>query len=232
MTSGFYLTNFVPQSTFNLKFMDKKQEQLEALREIRSLMERSSRFLSLSGLSGVIAGTAAIAGVAAAYIYLGLSPDEPGYYLYATGPDGQPDSGFYSFLSADIFIVLMVSLIGSFMLTKRKAGQQGQPFWDATAKRLLINMMIPLTTGGMFCLALLYHGHIEFIAPATLLFYGLALVNASKYTLSSIRYLGVAEIITGLLASVFIGYGLLFWAFGFGVVHIVYGVTMYIKYER
>jgi hypothetical protein len=212
--------------------MDKKQEQLETLREIRSLMEQSSRFLSLSGLSGVIAGTAAIAGVAAAYFYLGLAPDEPGYHRYARGQDGQPDHGFYTFMLADIFIVLMVSLVGSFMLTKSKARLQGQPFWDATAKRLFVNMMIPLVTGGLYCIAMLYHGHIEFIAPATLLFYGLALVNASKYTLNSIRYLGVVEIITGLLASVFVEYGLLFWAFGFGIVHIVYGITMYIKYER
>lgn len=79
---------------------------------------------------------------------------------------------------------------------------------------------------------LIYQGHIELAAPATLVFYGLALLNASKYTLSDIRYLGLLEIVTGLMATFFIEYGLLFWAFGFGLLHIVYGIFMYYKYEK
>jgi len=212
--------------------MDKQQEQLETLREIRSLMERSSRFLSLSGLSGVIAGIAAITGIVAAYLYLGLSLLEPGYYQFATGENGEPNPAFYTFLYADVSIVLIVSLLASSLLTIRKARRQGQPTWDAVAKRLMANMAIPLVAGGIYCLALLYHGQIAFIAPATLLFYGLALFNAGKYTLNDIRYLGVLEIITGLVASFAIEFGLLFWAFGFGVLHIVYGITMYFKYEK
>jgi hypothetical protein len=212
--------------------MNKKQEQLETLREIRSLMERSSRFLSLSGFSGVIAGIAAITGVVAAYLYLGISPLEPGYYQFATGENSELNPAFYTFLLADSSIVLIVSLLAGSLLTIRKARQQVQPAWDAVAKRLLINMAIPLAAGGIFCLALLYQGLIAFIAPATLVFYGLALFNAGKYTLNDIRYLGVLEIITGLMASFAIEFGLLFWAFGFGVLHIVYGITMYFKYEK
>jgi hypothetical protein len=212
--------------------MDKKQEPMETLREIRSLMERSSRFLSLSGLSGVIAGIAAIAGVVAGYVHLGLSWDDPGYYQFATGENGEPDPAFYTFLLTDILIVLVVSLLAASLLTIRKARQQGQPVWDATAKRLLINMLIPLLAGGIYCLILLYHGSVALIAPATLLFYGLALVHASKYTLNDIRYLGVLEIVTGLVAALVLEYGLLFWAFGFGLLHIVYGITMYYKYEQ
>jgi len=212
--------------------MDKQQEQLETLREIRSLMERSSRFLSLSGLSGVIAGIVAIAGVVAAYLYLGLSPLEPGYYQFAKGENGEPNPAFYTFLIADISIVLIVSLLAASLLTMRKARQLGQPAWDAVAKRLLVNMAVPLVAGGIYCLVLLYHGQIAFIAPATLIFYGLALFNAGKYTVNDIRYLGVLEIITGLMASFAIEFGLLFWAFGFGILHIVYGITMYFKYEK
>ena len=114
----------------------------------------------------------------------------------------------------------------------RKAKRKGLPVWDSTAKRLLLNLLIPLATGGLFCLVLLYHRQVGMIAPATLIFYGLALLNASKYTLNDIRYLGILEIIIGLIASVYIGYGLLFWAVGFGVLHIVYGIVMYSKYEK
>lgn len=212
--------------------MNNQEEQLETLREIRSLMERSSRFLSLSGMSGVIAGIAALAGTVAAYLYLGLTPDEPGYYRAATGETGTPVPAFYTFLFTDAIVVLLVSLLAGTLLTMRKARQQGSPVWDDTSKRLVINMLIPLIAGGLFCLILLYHGLVAFLAPVTLLFYGLALLNAGKYTLNDIRYLGIIEIITGLLAAVFIDYGLLFWAFGFGILHIVYGLTMYVKYEQ
>ena len=212
--------------------MNKQKEQLETLLEIRSLMERSSRFLSLSGFSGVISGIAAIAGIAAAYLYLGISPDEPGYYKFAVKDNGEPNPAFYAFFLADIAIVLIVSLLAATLLTIKKARKKGQSVWDATARRLLVNMAIPLVAGGLYCMILLYHGHIAFIAPATLIFYGLALLNASKYTLNDIRALGVIEIIIGLIASVFIEYSLLFWTLGFGILHIVYGMVMYYKYEK
>ena len=92
--------------------------------------------------------------------------------------------------------------------------------------------MIPLITGGLFCLALLYHGLAGLVAPATLVFYGLALVNASKYTLHDIRNVGYCEIVLGLASLFFLGYGLEVWVIGFGILHIIYGSLMYWKYER
>lgn len=195
-------------------------------------MERSSRFLSLSGLSGVIIGLAAITGVVAAYLYMGLSFDEPGYYYLAIKENGEPNFSFYSFLLTDLILVLIVSLLAAGLLTLRKAKKQGLSVWDASAKRLMQNLSVPLATGGIFCLILLYHGQLAFIAPATLIFYGLALVNASKYTIGELRYLGIAETITGLVAMVYTDFGLLFWAFGFGLLHILYGISMYLKYEK
>jgi hypothetical protein len=212
--------------------MSKENEHLEALTEIRSMMERSSRFISLSGLSGVFAGIFALAGVGAAYLYLGISITDSRYYEYAIMENGAININFYTFFIADAICVLIASLTAGTILTMRKARKKGQPIWDATAKRLLINLFVPLVAGGLYCLILLSHRLIGLIAPATLLFYGLALFNASKYTLNDIRYLGICEIMLGLLASVYIGYGLLFWAVGFGVLHIVYGMMMYNKYEK
>ncbi len=215
--------------------MDKQNEHLENLSEIRSLMERSSRFISLSGLSGVAAGIFAIIGAIAAYLHLGLSArlsGEHAYYEYAKTVSGETNADFYIFFFTDAFCVLALSLITGCVLTIRKAKQKGQSVWDATAKRLLINILIPLITGGLFCLVLLSHGLVGLVAPATLIFYGLALLNASKYTLDDIRYLGIFEIALGLIAAVYIGYGLIFWTIGFGLLHIVYGIVMYNKYEK
>jgi predicted lysophospholipase L1 biosynthesis ABC-type transport system permease subunit len=212
--------------------MDEKQSHLETISEIRSLMERSSRFISLSGLSGVFAGIFALIGATVAYIYLDLSLVSTRYYDYAINERGESNTSFYVFFFVNALCVLIASITVGSLLTIRKAKMAKLSIWDNTAKRLLINLLIPLVAGGLFCLILVYHGFIGMIAPATLLFYGLALINASKYTLNDIRYLGICEIILGLVAAVYIGYGLIFWAVGFGILHIIYGAIMYFKYER
>lgn len=204
--------------------MNKQQEQLEDLREIRNLMERSSRFLALSGIAGILVGIFALAGVAAAYIHLELSIVDAGYDQLAAQS--------YGFLFADFVLVLILSLATGILFAKRKAKKQELLASDATAFRLLINLFIPLAAGGLFCLILWHHGYIGLMAPVTLIFYGLALINGSKYAIDDIRYLGIIELVIGLLAAFFMHYGLLFWAAGFGLMHIVYGLLIYFKYEK
>jgi hypothetical protein len=212
--------------------MSNQQEQLAELKEIRNLMERSSRFLSLSGLAGLVIGSFAIIGILLAYAYLDLPLTATGYYHLLTEEGGQLHLENLSFLFADMALVLALSLLAGSMLAIRKAKKLGLPIWDITARRLLINMGIPLLAGGIYCMILVYHGQLAQLAPATLIFYGLALLNASKYTIDDIRYLGILEVITGLVAAIFIDYGLLLWAFGFGLLHIIYGIVIYIKYEK
>ena len=214
--------------------MDNNERHLETLSEIRSLMERSSRFISLSGLSGVAAGIFALLGAAAVYFYLDLTPFTGGKraYYVAAATANKWGMNYLTFFFLDAAIVLLGALSAGIFFTTRKAKQKGQKIWDALTKRLLINMAIPLVAGGIFCIGLLSHDLFGLVAPSTLIFYGLACVNASKYTLTDIRYLGICEIILGLIALFFIGYGLEFWALGFGVLHIVYGTLMYFKYER
>lgn len=203
--------------------MEEQKEHLNALNDIRSMMERSSRFISLSGLSGVFAGIFALAGA-----YIGLlfmeHVDEVEWEYNRNGV-----IAFYVF---DAMLVLFASVAVGILLTIRNSKKRGIKIWDNTAKRMLINLMIPLATGGIFCFVLLYHGVIGLVAPATLIFYGLALLNASKYTFNDIRYLGICEILLGLISSIYIGYGLICWAIGFGLLHIIYGAMMYFKYER
>ena len=212
--------------------MNKQQEQLDAIQDIRTLMERSSKNLALSGLAGVIVGILAIACIVTAYLILGLSPDMPGYFNLIINKSGVANSANTLFLLTNFGLVLIASVSTGIFMSGRKAKKLGLPVWDLTTQRLLINMAIPLAAGGLYCLLLIYHLQIALVAPATLIFYGLALLNASKYTINDIRYLGIIEVATGLLATYFIDYGLLFWAFGFGILHIVYGVSIYFKYEK
>lgn len=207
--------------------MQNQQNYAEDLTEIRQIMERSSRFMSLSGLSGVLAGIYALIGAYLAYQMFNFS-DEIIYHALSK-----------SVLSANVtklillaVVVLILAIATAVAMSYRKAAKSGEKVWNTITKRLLTNLMIPLVTGGIFVLILFSKGAIGLIAPTTLLFYGLALINASKYTLTDIRYLGLCEIALGLMSAFWIGYGLLFWALGFGVLHIIYGVVMYIKYER
>lgn len=213
--------------------MEDHKAHLEQLSEIRSLMDRSSRFLSLSGLSGVFAGIFALIGAGVAYFYLAVDGGQRHYYEYLIdGSTGEYAMDFVTFFFLDACSVLLLSLIAGVIFTARRAKKKGQTIWDPVALRMLANLAIPLVAGGIFCFILLFHGAVGLIAPCTLIFYGLALLNASKYTLNDIRWLGISEIILGLASAWFIGYGLIFWAIGFGVLHIIYGSVMYFKYER
>ncbi len=203
---------------------EKYTSPQETLSEIKHLMERSSRFISLSGLSGVLAGVYGLLGAAAASYYVF------GGRFSASEPDS--NGGNVVFLLADAALVLILSVSTGIFLTTRKARQDGNSILDSAAKKLIINLCIPLVTGGIFCLALMYHGNWFYVVPSMLIFYGLALVHASKYTRDDVRSLGIAEITLGVLSLFIVGYGLLFWSLGFGVLHIIYGTYMYVKYER
>jgi len=214
------------------KLVNMSKEQLDNLSEIRNLMERSSRFLSLSGLSGISAGLFALAGAVVAYVYLGYDQRYFDINRYFQERMVIAPGHSIGFLLADALVVLIMAIAAGLYFTSGKAKKRGLRVWDKTAKRLMINLFIPLVAGGLFCLILLYHGIFFLVAPLTLLFYGLALFNAGKYTLPEVRYLGISEIALGLTGSVFAGYGLIIWAFGFGILHIIYGTFMYWKYDR
>jgi len=211
--------------------MDSNQDSLHTLAEIRNLMERSSKFLSLSGLSGVFAGLFALIGAAAAYIR--FKTDWFAEILTPLGTyDGQSRREVVDFVVIDGLCVLVFSLAVGILFTVRKGRKRGLTLWNGSSKRLLISMLIPLAAGGIFCLAMLSYGFIWLVFPATLLFYGIALVNASRFTYPEVFYLGISEIGIGCVALFLTGYSLLFWSLGFGVLHIIYGLTMYNRYDR
>ncbi len=210
--------------------MASSNEQLETLKEIKSLMERSSRFISLSGLSGISAGCFALIGAWFAYHRFGYQ-DYYGIYLDSEG-NHETRSSVLQFLFIDGSLVLLASLGLMLIFTSRRATRNNEKMIDSSAIRLVGNLLIPLITGGVLCLILFFKEDIALIAPCTLIFYGLALVNGSKYSLNDIRYLGFIQIMLGLINAWYIGYGLLFWSLGFGILHIIYGSYLWLKYER
>lgn len=196
------------------------------LASIRKLMERSVKFMSLSGLSGVLAGIYALVGAVVAYF--GVLPSGSSFPVSEETLLGP---GVLTGLITIAVIVMVLSIATGLILSARRARRLGVNVWDETGRRLFVNLSIPLVTGGIFILLLLWSGHPGLLAPACLIFYGLALVNASPNLVDEIRFLGLSEIILGLIGTAIPGIGLLLWAAGFGILHLVYGSVLYRKYE-
>jgi len=210
--------------------MKSETKSIEDIKAIRKIMEESSRFLSLSGLSGIFAGVTAIAGALIAYFFI-LGNGTVHYDEYFRSLPPKETLSLKWQLIADAALVLVLSVLSSLYFSIKKAKKDGKNIWTPVSKRLLINLLIPLVTGGVFVMALLFQNLIQLIVPGFLIFYGLALVNAGKFTFGEVFYLGILEIVTGLVSSFVPGWGLIFWIFGFGFLHIIYGLAMYRKYE-
>ncbi|MFV0541646.1 MAG: hypothetical protein ACK5MZ_10510 [Aestuariibaculum sp.] len=197
-------------------------EYLKDINDIKTLMNRSSRFISLSGLSGIMAGIYALIGAAIAYWLV------ENYSYGVLTLNGR----IFKLCLLILASVAILSIVTAIYLTTKKAKKNGEKIWDRASKRLIVNFSIPMVAGGIYILTILSHGKYGQTGGLMLIFYGLALINASKYSIGDIRYLGITEIILGLIAAMFPGYGFWIWVIGFGVMHILYGIRMHYKYDK
>ncbi|HVS91035.1 MAG TPA: hypothetical protein VHE59_03320 [Mucilaginibacter sp.] len=219
--------------------MEETELQNE-LASIRSIMERSSKFISLSGLSGILAGVYALIGAGIAYKLMDDLNQSEGLtingYRQMSQLEHRRFSIDYSTLVIQLLIIatliLIASVITAIILSKRQAKKKGQSMWGAVSRQLMFHMAVPLITGGILILILLLHGHYGIVSAVSLIFYGLALFGSGTFTFGEVKYLGICEIILGLIAACLPGHGLLFWALGFGVLHIIYGARIYFKYDK
>lgn len=220
---------------YKVLFMTSQHQSLDTLQDIKRMMERSSRFISLSGWSGVSAGICALVGAWLANNELqrmfgrGRQIDD---YSASRGEAVLTNITLFNHLIIIAVCTFVAALISSFFFTWLRTRKHGVPLWDRTVQRLVINTALPIIIGGIVILRCLQLGYYEMIAPGCLIFYGLALVNASKYTLGEIRYLGFGQLILGVINLWDEGSGLLLWTIGFGALHIVYGLIMWWKHER
>lgn len=198
------------------------EDYLKDISEIKHLMNKSSRFISLSGLSGILAGIYALIGASVAFWLVNTYSDGVLFIFHGWV--------FWTCMAVLMLVALMSALTGV-ILTVRKAKMNDEKIWDNSSRRLLLNFLIPLIVGGIYCLIILDQGRYGQTGGLMLIFYGLALVSASKYCLGDIRYLGYIQIILGLIASYYPGYGFWLWVIGFGIMHIVYGTWMHFKYD-
>lgn len=214
--------------------MNEQQQSLQDLQHIKQMMERSSRFISLSGLSGIAAGACALVGAWFANDVITENGGPSGYRELVNKT--LEVSSLQDFMGHRLFQIAMytffAALLSAFLFTWLRSKKNKVPMWGYSSRRLLINVSVPMIAGGIYLFKQMQFGNYGLIAPGCLIFYGLALVNASKYTLGEVRYLGYCQVLLGIINCWFVGYGLYFWAIGFGLLHIIYGSVMWYKYER
>jgi hypothetical protein len=210
--------------------MNQSDQHLEDIKVIKKIMEESSRFLSLSGISGIIAGLLAVAGaVVAKLIITGASTAEEWYLVpFTADPAGHRT---VILLFADMAVVLVLSLAAAVFFSSRKAGKSGHSAWTPVTRRMLASLLLPLVTGGLFIIITLSMVPGNVTVASTLIFYGLAVISAGKFTFGEIHWLGVLEVMTGLICLLLPQWSVFIWAFGFGVIHIFYGLFMHLRYK-
>ncbi len=198
------------------------QNYLKDIAEIKEMMNKSSRFFSLSGLSGILAGVYALIGASIVYYLVSISGQD---HLIL-------NSKTFNYTLITLFLVAVSSILTGIALSSRRAKKNKESLWNSTSKRLIISFLTPFITGGIYIIITIYNNHYGITSSLMLIFYGLALVNSSKYTIGNVKYLGYIEIILGLICALIPNYGYWFWVVGFGIMHIIYGSLIYFKHER
>ena len=215
--------------------MSDQNHHLNTLQDIKQMMERSSRFISLSGLSGIAAGICALIG---AWFAHGIIDNNRSSIANLKTIHHNDDSNISlaaymgNALMQIAALTFLAALVLAFAFTYLRSRKTNTPIWGSTARRVMINVAIPMIVGGIYLLKLIENEAYGYIAPGCLIFYGLAVLNASKYTLPELRYLSFGLLLLGIINLWYVGYGIYFWAMGFGVLHIIYGAIMWWKYER
>lgn len=206
--------------------MNAQHEPLQELQHIKKMMERSTKFSSLSGFSGIAAGICALTGIWFAVQAIAA---------WRHGTAGNTPASREDLITRLMFIAIatfMAALICSFVFIYVRCRKLGISVFGMSARRVMTSVAIPLFLGSLFIFRLVTSEVYILIPPACLIFYGLALVNASKYTLPEVRYLGFTELFIGIINLWILGYGLIFWGLGFGLIHIIYGIIFWLKYEK
>ncbi len=201
---------------------------LRDIAEIRSIMERSTKFISLSGFAGIGAGLVALLGAWAAWMM--FTADGVALTHSATAADLTPDTRINLILLGVVVLVLALAI--AWFFSRRIIRKNAEAVNGTVMRHLVLSFAVPIVVGAIMTLLLFYHGPLWPVVPSMLLFYGLGIFSAGSFTFGEVRTLGVIEILLGLTAAVFPEFGLYFWAAGFGAVHIVYGSLFFRKYRQ
>lgn len=206
--------------------MNQQKAAQKTLEEIKEMMSQSSKFISLSGLSGIVIGLLTILSV----------------YIFSTQYQINPLDGEAQALSSltenellrlyNASVVLLIfSLIITFLMSKHKAKKEGKDIWGPASRQLISSMALPFSFGFLFC-SILFFKAPDMVLPLSLLVYGFSLFSGSRNTLNSIKTFGIIQMSLSVICLLFSGYSILIWTLGFGLSHAIYGAFMHINQSK
>lgn len=209
------------------------QKAADELTVIRQLMERPVRSSTASGVSGIIAGLAALAGAAADKY---LSPRLAEHLAERSELTSTWD--WVLIIGAGIWaVVFCVAFVGVVILTRIRERRQGMPFWSPVKRRVLRTILPPFIAGCGLTVAIYYQwiygynpGQSYLIPAVWMLFYGLALWQVGEFSIPEVRLLGAAFIAAGIASAVVQWYPYESLGATFGGFHIVYGVVVWTRH--
>ena len=200
---------------------ENREKYIQDLADIKDMMHRSSKFTALSGLSGILAGVAGLVG--GYFTYALLEVNQIKLQLNPTPIDED--------ISIQLLIIaastLLTAKVFIFFFTSRRMRSNQESIMQKQTQRLMIHLFIPMLAGGLIIVKLLFNDLLGLSIAATLVFYGLGLINASKFTLDEMRSLGILQVLLGVLAVYFPAWSLIIWMVGFGLLHIAFGIYMH-----
>ena len=199
-----------------------KKDYLKDISEIKNMMNKSSRFNSLSGISGIATGIYAIIGSLIGYQYVTKNNIEI----------SNLDRFHFSLLFADLVLIIFLSLITSLIITRRKVKVDGISSGSILTKKMLSNFLIILIPSTIYVLILILNHDFVGAGSLMLFFYGASLINASHNTLEEIKTLGLIEIVLGILIILIPAFAFWIWLIGAGIIHVIFGLYMYFKHEN
>ncbi len=199
-------------------------DAINTLREIKDIMQKSSRFENISGFSIIIIGI--YASIVSLGAWLLLGKHEPYSWLPTWSTDfalNTPGRTWTAILCALVLLVVSFGTVCLMSYFKTKRVNHRFVF-DHTVRRSLWAFFVPAATGGLLCLAMLQQGHYGITSSFMLVFYGLALINCAHHTTSRLALLGYVELLLGIVDCFVVSHGILFWFLGFGLWHIIFGI--------
>lgn len=196
------------------------QEAEENLRVIRELMERSTRYSTFSGLSGICAGLFSILGCLVQRFWVLSLPASERLVAF----------------TINWTLVIALTIGADFFLTKRKAPLVGKTILSRLGRQMVVASAPGLLTGALLTLFLLQQGHMDQVYPVWMLSYGSAVCAVGLFSQKEVGRLGRAFLTAGALTLALglltalqpyiASLGLFITALTFGGFHIAYGLIV------
>ncbi len=180
-------------------------------------MQQNTSHFSLSGISGILLGTY---GLLTVYLINMLTS------TYGDGFEGSsqlPIALLEIGIQVLAVIMILISLISLRIRAKRRARKNNRKLWDLHSKKVRFHTLIPLLLFVIVLVIIANKGYYSSITPLLLFLYGVFLLNLSRFSVGSLKYLAIAEIILAVIAYFIYDKEMLFLGLGFGFFHIIYG---------